>query len=119
MSAEGMPKPYMVAAFYSDGQSSNIGVGVQAALSASNAAAQVVSVYYMQGGKMPLVATHVFEVTREHALAAIAMLDAIDAAEKAEGDRVVKLVPLPQPDYVDEHGQGGQDGRLIPPDGAA
>jgi hypothetical protein len=93
MSAEGFPKPYVVAAFYGDAKTSYIGLGISPSPSAANAAAQVVSGYYMQGGKLPLVATHVFEVTREHAQAAIAMLDAIDAAEKAEGDKVVNLVP--------------------------
>lgn len=102
MSSNGLPRPYVVAAFFADGTGMTMNsVSLQMASSTDNAATAVVSKYYLSGGKLPLISTSVFQVTREQCGVGLKLLDEIDAADKAEQEKVVNLVPAPPPADVE------------------
>lgn len=110
MSSEGMDRPFVVAAFFSDGSGGNQLVGTGRGVNAAHALARLVSSYYVNGGKCPLVTTSVLEPTRDTLMQMLALLDAIDAADKAEAAKVVNLVPTPVPT------QPGDNGAELPPE---
>ncbi len=89
-----MVRPYVVAAFFLDPATQQAFHMVRAIESVSIDAAtgRAVAGYYTElGGKLPLVATAALEITRETLAASLAMLEAIDAADKAESEKVVGL----------------------------
>lgn len=122
MSTAGLPKPYVVAAFFGDTAGAYLMIAAQASVSVDAATGLVISKYYLeQGGKLPLLATAAMELSRETLTTMLAMFDAIDAAEAAGEQKVVGLVPQPSP--IDFKGSDGgpssdelrvaQDRRLI------
>lgn len=109
MSSEGMMRPYIVAAFFSNGAQGHMAVGTQEGVNEADATARLVAGFYLGGGKLPLVAMSVLSPRRDVLENALKMLDAIDAADKAEAAKVVNLVPS-APDGIQA---------APPPDGAA
>jgi hypothetical protein len=99
-------RPYIVSAFFGVPNGAGmIFTSIRGAPSPENASAALVADYYGGGGRLPMVGINVQEVSREQAQAAIAMLDAIDAAKQQQEARVVRIVPNgadPQPDHEAE-----------------
>lgn len=92
MSSVGMMRPFVVAAFFSDGQAGYQLLAVQDGVDPVHAAGRAVSGYYTNGGKLPLVTTGILMPTRVTLETALRMLDAIETADKAEDAKVISLV---------------------------
>ena len=111
MSSAGMMRPYIVAAFFGDQRGGYHLVAAQEGVAPEDATARAVSKYYIDGGKLPLIAMATLALSRETLTNAVAMLDAIDAADKAEDAKVVSLMP---PAVAAAVGQPGCYGEPLP-----
>ena len=109
----GTAKPYVVGMWCHDGTKGEHNVAAIAAVNEADASARAVSQYYMRGGKLPLVAMSVMQISEETARNALAMIEADKAMDKVAAE-VVKPFSVVQGDPLEPSPDPEADRQPLP-----